>query len=247
MGSDGQSRFPHFAFANKTWIRRDQATSPKAHAVEQFRSGGFASCGAHSATVLCDGIKRLRRRRRALHTRARALVALHLRVLLSGYVLHPDVPGPVGSVALLGNRHLQKRESREGDYFTLLIESNGPGCYYTELGRTCVLDKASQEMQDEAELVRAARRFTIERLHPGTIGPALWEAYKPFWAGMAPLERRLHCYDYDMVERPLMRHDEAMVLSAVTSLHAIRRMRPRRPTTGSATTTSSTSRAIQSG
>ncbi len=44
--------------------------------------------------------------------------------------------GPVGTAAVFANRHQQNRVLREGDQFTILIENNGPGGFYTELGRT---------------------------------------------------------------------------------------------------------------
>lgn len=132
--------------------------------------------------------------------------------------------GPVGSAAVFGNRHLQNRVIREGDYFSLLIENNGPGGLYTELGRTCVLGKASQEMRDEYQIILKARRFTLERLRPGASCKEIWEQYNGFLrAEQRPEEKRLHCHGqgYDMVERPLVRHDEAMPIAAdmVLSCH----------------------------
>jgi Xaa-Pro aminopeptidase len=122
---------------------------------------------------------------------------------------------PLGTPSPFANRYQQNRVLREGDHFSLLIESNGPGGFYTELGRTCVLGPASAQMKDELEIVIAARRFTLDRLVPGVSGPELWEAYNSFLRGQKrPEEKRLHCHGqgYDMVERPLMRHDETMRL-----------------------------------
>ncbi|HTP97145.1 MAG TPA: M24 family metallopeptidase [Burkholderiales bacterium] len=125
--------------------------------------------------------------------------------------------GPVGAAAVFGNRHLQNRVIRAGDYFTLLIENNGPGGYYTELGRTCVLGRASQEMRDEYEFVLRAQRFTLDLLKPGASCPDIWERYNAFLRENArPEEKRLHCHSqgYDMVERPLVRFDEPMPVGA---------------------------------
>jgi Xaa-Pro aminopeptidase len=122
---------------------------------------------------------------------------------------------PLGTASPFVNRHQQNRVLQEGDHFSLLIESSGPGGMYTELGRTLVLGKASAQMKEELEIVIAARRFTLERLRPGTSGPELWEAYNSFMRFRSrPEEKRLHCHGqgYDMVERPLMRHDETMRL-----------------------------------
>jgi Xaa-Pro aminopeptidase len=124
---------------------------------------------------------------------------------------------PVGVSAMFGNRHLQNRVIEKGDYITLLIESSGAGGYYTEIGRTAVLGRASQEMQDEYAVVLEARQFTLDRLKPGADGKSVWDAYNGFLRGRGrPEEKRLHCHGqgYDMVERPLVRFDETMTLGA---------------------------------
>ena len=72
-------------------------------------------------------------------------------------------PGRSGQAAWQGNRHLQNRVLREGDVFTLLVETNGPGAMYTELGRSCVLGKAPQELKDDFAIVLEARRLTLDR------------------------------------------------------------------------------------
>jgi Xaa-Pro aminopeptidase len=125
--------------------------------------------------------------------------------------------GPVGTAAVFGNRHLQNRVIREGDYFSLLIENNGAGGYYTEIGRTCVLGKASQEMKDEYAFILKARKFTLDRLKPGAAPKAIWEEYNAFLREhKKPEEKRLHSHSqgYDMVERPLVRNDEPMPVGA---------------------------------
>ncbi len=121
--------------------------------------------------------------------------------------------GPVGTAAVMTNRHTQNRTLREGDQFTLLVESNGAGGFYTELGRTCVLGKASQEMKDEFAFVLEARKFALSMMKPGAQCKDIWEAFNAFMrANKRPEERRLYCHGqgYDMVERPLVRFDETM-------------------------------------
>jgi len=132
--------------------------------------------------------------------------------------------GPAGTPAFFGNRHLQNRVIRAGDHFTLLIENSGAGGFYTEIGRTCVLGKASQEMQDEFEFVLRAQQFTLGLLRPGASCKQAWEAYNEFMRENGkPEEKRLHCHGqgYDMVERPLLRFDETMPLAKnmVVSAH----------------------------
>ncbi|MGC2517712.1 MAG: M24 family metallopeptidase [Burkholderiales bacterium] len=132
--------------------------------------------------------------------------------------------GPVGTAAVFGNRHLQNRIIREGDQFTLLIENNGPGGFYTEIGRTCVLGRASQEMKDEFAFVLEAQKFTMGLLKPGASCKDIWETYNKFMRDHGkPEEKRLHCHSqgYDMVERPLVRFDETLPIqkSSVVALH----------------------------
>ena len=120
------------------------------------------------------------------------------------------VPGQPG---YWGNRHLQNRTLRQGDMFTLLIESNGPGGFYTEISRTCVLGKASQEMKDEFALLLQIRQATLDRLKPGASCKSIWDAHNALLRSYGkPEEERLYCHGqgYDLVERPLVRRDEPM-------------------------------------
>ena len=122
---------------------------------------------------------------------------------------------PVGQPTFFANRHVQNRVMREGDVFTLLVESNGPGGFYTELGRTCVLGKASQEMKDELAFLLEARKFTLDLLKPGASCKDIWDSYNAFMRKNGrPEEKRLYCHGqgYDMVERPLVRFDEPMTI-----------------------------------
>ena len=65
-----------------------------------------------------------------------AAVAEHLsRSYGSEQGLFLCVSGPVGQPLTHANRHYQNRVIRKGDQFILLVESNGPGGYYAELGR----------------------------------------------------------------------------------------------------------------
>jgi Xaa-Pro aminopeptidase len=124
--------------------------------------------------------------------------------------------GPAGRPGQIVNRHLQHRVLQDGDQFSLLIENNGPGGLYCELGRTAVLGQATSQMKEEHEFVLEAQRFCLARLRPGAACPEIWEAYNEFMrAHGRPPEQRLHFHGqgYDMVERPLVRFDETMPVS----------------------------------
>ncbi|MFZ1993731.1 MAG: M24 family metallopeptidase [Solirubrobacteraceae bacterium] len=125
--------------------------------------------------------------------------------------------GPAGQPGQIVNRHLQHRVLREGDQFSLLIENNGPGGLYCELGRTVVLGRATAQMKEEHEFVLEAQRFCLDRLRPGAACAEIWESYNDFMrVHRRPPEQRLHCHGqgYDMVERPLVRFDETMTVPA---------------------------------
>jgi Xaa-Pro aminopeptidase len=114
---------------------------------------------------------------------------------------------PLGTPSKFANKHLQK-----GDQIALLVEDNGPGGMYTELGRSCVVGvKVPQDMKDELAFCQEARKFTLDLLKPGTPCKDIWDAFNDFMKKNGrPAEARLYCHGqgYDLVERPLVRHDE---------------------------------------
>ena len=123
---------------------------------------------------------------------------------------------PLGKPSKFGNRHVQNRVIQEGDQIALLVEDNGPGGMYTELGRSCVVGaKVPQEMKDELGFCMEARKFTLDLLKPGTPSKDIWDAFNDFMRKNGrPGEARLYCHGqgYDLVERPLVRHDEPMAI-----------------------------------
>ncbi len=122
---------------------------------------------------------------------------------------------PLGTPCKFGPRHVQNRVIREGDYIALLVEDNGPGGFYTELGRSAVVGKVPQQMKDELAFTLDARRFTLDMLKPGTPCKDIWNAFNDFMRRNGrPEEARLYCHGqgYDLVERPLIRADEPMTI-----------------------------------
>jgi Xaa-Pro aminopeptidase len=125
--------------------------------------------------------------------------------------------GPVGTAAVKSGAHTQNRLIRDGDQFTLMIENSGPGGMYCEVGRTCVLGRASDEMKEEFAFVLEAEEFTVGLLKPGAACRDIWEAYNQFMREHGrPVEQRVHCHGqgYDLVERPLVRFDDPMIIAA---------------------------------
>ena len=124
---------------------------------------------------------------------------------------------PLGTPSKFANRHLQNRVIQDGDQLVLLVEDNGPGGMFTELGRSCVVGKIPQAMKDELEFCKRSRQLTLDMLKPGTSSKDIWDAFNDFMKRNGrPPEARLYCHGqgYDMVERPLVRHDEPMTIAS---------------------------------
>jgi Xaa-Pro aminopeptidase len=124
---------------------------------------------------------------------------------------------PLGQPAVFLPRHQKGRELRAGEHFSLLVEVNGPGGFYTEIARTFVLGKAPQELVDGLETVKAAQQFMLAQMRPGAQPREIHAAFNDYMKTRGlPEETRLnaHGMGYDMVERPLIRHDETMPLAA---------------------------------
>jgi Xaa-Pro aminopeptidase len=118
---------------------------------------------------------------------------------------------PADAPAQFSQRHYQNRVIKAGDAVALLVEDSGPGGMYTELGRTCVVGTASQEIKDEFAFALEARKFNLNLLKPGARCKDIFAAYNDFMRKNGrPEEKRLHCHGqgYDLVERPLIRSDE---------------------------------------
>jgi Xaa-Pro aminopeptidase len=125
--------------------------------------------------------------------------------------------GPAGTPGQIVNRHLQHRALRAGDQFSLLIENNGPGGYYCELGRSAVLGKVTPQMRDQQRILLEVQQFCVDQLRPGADCARIFEDYNAHMRGRGlPEERRVHFHGqgYDMVERPLVRFDETMPVAA---------------------------------
>jgi len=148
-------------------------------------------------------------------TEVTALAQYEGRVLGSEQGLFLGSSAPLGQRSDFIDRHQQGRTLEAGEHFTLLIENNGPGGFYTEIARTIVLGKASNEVIDGLETVKEAQAHTLARIKPGASCQEIAAAHDEFMRGRGlPAELRLYCHGqgYDLVERPLVRFDETMAL-----------------------------------
>jgi Xaa-Pro aminopeptidase len=122
---------------------------------------------------------------------------------------------PPGHPASFRPRSMQGRELERGDTFSLLVENNGAGGFYTELSRIFVLGHVPQELRDAHAAVLEAQRFALALLKPGTPCREIFEKHNAYLRSKnMPEEGRLsvHGMGCDMVERPLIRNDEPMCI-----------------------------------
>lgn len=121
--------------------------------------------------------------------------------------------GPKGTPVPFAPRRFQNRTVKDGDQISVLIEVNGPGGLYTEVGRIFSVGKPSQELVDAFGTALEAQQVSLRMLKPGAVCKEVWDANNAFLESKGYLpERRLYAHGqgYDLVERPLIRYDEPM-------------------------------------
>ncbi|MGP4014888.1 M24 family metallopeptidase [Saccharopolyspora sp. 5N708] len=127
------------------------------------------------------------------------------------------VSTPLGEPGRIAHPHSQHRVIREGDAFHLMVEVNGPGGMYTEIGRSGIVGKIPARIAEEYEFCLQAQRFCYDLLRPGAAPADVWAEYNQYLRDNGrPEELRLHCHGQgtDLVERPLIRAEEPMPLAA---------------------------------
>lgn len=115
------------------------------------------------------------------------------------------------------NDFFTNRTLQAGDQFFLMIEVNGPGGFYAEMGRTFCLGDPPKELLTVWEVAKEAQRRTVARLVAGAKPSDLLKAHNEFMVSQGfGAEGRLfgHGQGYDLVERPALRADEPMPLAA---------------------------------
>lgn len=129
--------------------------------------------------------------------------------------------GPPGTPATFVPLHYQNRVIQEGDQVSVLIEVNGPGGLYAELGRMFSMGDPSQELQDAFAVSLEAQEHALSLIKPGADPKELWDANNEFLEKKNYFpERRLYAHGqgYDLVERPLLRYDETMKIKSGMNL-----------------------------
>ena len=173
MGDYIMKRFPGAKFVDASELVDRVKVIKSAEELELVRRAAIMQDGAMRAAF--DAIKP------GMRDTEVAAVALHYsQVHGSENGIYLCASAPLGKPAKFGQRHVQNRTIRKGDTVALLVEDSGPGSMYTELGRTCVLGKVPQQMKDELEMVKEARKLTLDMLKPGTPCKDIWEAFNAF-------------------------------------------------------------------
>ena len=123
--------------------------------------------------------------------------------------------GPQGTFAPFRPISMQNRVIGKGDYLSILVENSAPGGYFTEVARTLVFGKAGQQLGEAVaaatEMQQAIRKLFV----PGTPCAEIFAAHNDERRrrGLPPEDRIFaHGQGYNLVERPLVRHDETMTV-----------------------------------
>jgi len=124
---------------------------------------------------------------------------------------------PAGQRAVNIHSFWQNRQIQWGDQVIIMIEPNGPGGFYGEIGRTWCLGDAPQELLKLWDISVEAQKLTARLSKPGAMPGDIFNAVNKFLGEKGlPLENRLfsHGQGYDLVERPAYRVEETMALKA---------------------------------
>lgn len=122
---------------------------------------------------------------------------------------------PPGQPAFVKPKYMQGRTIEKGDVVGIMIECNGPAGFYTHLFRFAVMGKAPQGVIAAHKLVLEAEQNVLDRMKPGAACADVFAAHNAFMrAHKLPEEKRILCHGqgYEMVERPLIRQDESMIV-----------------------------------
>src|SRR3984957_11659522 len=87
---------------------------------------------------------------------------------------------PWGQAARFRARSMQGRTLERGDIYSLLVENNGAGGYYTELSRIFVLGSAPPELVDAHAAVLDAQRFALSLLKPGSYARDIYAEHNAY-------------------------------------------------------------------
>jgi len=124
---------------------------------------------------------------------------------------------PAGLPAGHKNCFFQNRAVQQGDQVMIMIEVNGPGGFYGEIGRTVCLGEAPKPMLQAWGDALELQEKTAEMMLPGAIPSVLFHAHNCRLKEMNyALEGRIYAHGqgYDAMERPAIRPEEQMMIKS---------------------------------
>lgn len=122
---------------------------------------------------------------------------------------------PVGQKAGHTAHFYQNRKIEKGEQVMVMLEPNGPGGYWTELGRTWVLGEPPKALLDVWEDAKKAQYYTAELCKPGATGAEVFQKYNEYLVKIGyDKETRIHAHGqgYDLMERPGIRGEDPMTI-----------------------------------
>ena len=144
-----------------------------------------------------------------------------LQLLGADRGVYIGLSSPVSEPAQFGYRQFQARTMQRGDHMNILLESNGPGGMWTELGRMVSFGKVPTKTLEAHEVCLQAQALTARMCSAGGSPADIFDAHNAFMVahGSEP-EKRLHSHGqgYDAVERPFIRSDETMRLAGLLNV-----------------------------
>jgi len=123
--------------------------------------------------------------------------------------------GPATTFVRQNPLRFQNRMFQEGDAICIMIEVNGSGGFFAEIGRTICLGDVPKSLQTVWDHAVTAQDRTAELMKPGTKPEELFDKHNKLLASWGyPLEGRLYAHGqgYDLVERPGICAGEKMTI-----------------------------------
>ncbi|SLM18143.1 putative Peptidase, M24 family [uncultured spirochete] len=122
---------------------------------------------------------------------------------------------PFGELAKHSSPYLQNKVIGEDDYMNIMIETNGPGGYYTEVARVFCMKEPPRDLLDLWDLNVKAQDRTVAKLIPGAELKPIYEQNNEFLVSCGDQPDTCvfaHGQGYDVMERPLIRPEEPIVI-----------------------------------
>ena len=122
---------------------------------------------------------------------------------------------PLGQKAGHKAHFYQNRRIEAGDAVMVMLEPNGPGGLWVELGRTFILGEPDETLQKVWDDAVKAQHYTASLLKPGATCGEIYDKYNEYVEHMGyAKETRIHAHGqgYDLMERPGIRGEDPMVI-----------------------------------